>query len=453
MIGAAIRAYFLSQPMRYDESYTFLFFMNRGFLSLFNYQLPNNHVLFTLLARISTLVWGNSPAAIRFPAFLAGIGTIPLTFLLCRALHKSGLFASIAVAVFPYLILYSTNARGYTLLIFLTLALALVGLQVVKRKPSIAGAMTISAIAALGMLTMPSMLFAIAGIYCWLFCLLLIQKQTLRIILSKFVIPVGLTTIIFTMILYTPVIIVSDGLGSLVANTYVQSQTWPEFIRQVIPHVQATIGDFFRNVPVLVLILGSLLIVAGIYASVKKRDWAALLILPLMLLGSAIVFFIQHVIPYPRTWIYFIPLILVYVDAGLTYFNESISKEIRILVIALIFSAGALAALTLISTDAITQYPDTGTFPEARLVVNFLEPRIKSNDLVVGKTPADFPTFYYLWAYDGNDHNGEINIEPRNTFYVVKKSLYSVQDLTGRPVVKLLDFGDMALYQAVTEDK
>jgi hypothetical protein len=82
------------------------------------------------------------------------------------------------------------------------------------------------------------------------------------------------------------------------------------------------------------------------------------------------------------------------------------------------------------------------------MVVNFLEPIMKSNDLVIGKTPADFPTFFYLWAYDGNDHNGEINIEPRKTFYVVKKSLYSVQDLTDRPVIKLLDFGDMALYQA-----
>jgi len=448
MIGVTVRAYFLSQPMRYDESYTFLFFVNRGFLSLFNYQLPNNHVLFTLLARVSTLVWGNSPAAIRFPAFLAGIGCIPLTFLLCRALHKSGLFASIAVAVFPYLILYSTNARGYALVVFLTLALAVVGLQIVKRKPSIAGALPVSAIAALGMLTMPSMLFAIAGVYCWLFCLLLIQGQTLRIILSKFVVPVGLITIIFTMILYTPVIIVSNGVESIVANDYVQSQPWPEFKRQVLPHFQATLGEFFRNVPAVVVILCLILVAAGIYASVRKHDWPALLILPVIFLGSVIIFFIQHAIPYPRTWIYFIPLMLLYVDYGFTFINENISYKIRLLVTALIFSVGAFAALTLISTDAITKYPDTGTFPEARMVVNFLEPIMKSNDLVIGKTPADFPTFFYLWAYDGNDHNGEINIEPRKTFYVVKKSLYSVQDLTDRPVIKLLDFGDMALYQA-----
>jgi len=197
------------------------------------------------------------------------------------------------------------------------------------------------------------------------------------------------------MILYTPVIIVSNGVESIVANDYVLSQPWPEFMRQVIPHVQATISDFFRNVPALVLILCFILIMAGIYASVRKRDWAALLILPMIFLGSAIIFFIQHAIPYPRTWIYFIPLILLYVDSGLTYINESISHKIRLLVTALIFSAGALAALTLISTDAITKYPDTGTFPEARMVVNFLEPRMKSNDLVIGKTPADFPTFYY----------------------------------------------------------
>jgi hypothetical protein len=75
---------------------------------------------------------------------------------------------------------------------------------------------------------------------------------------------------------------------------------------------------------------------------------------------------------------------------------------------------------------------------------------MNSNDLVIEKNPTTNLTLFYLLYYDGNEHNNQNkNIEPRKTFFVVKKSRYSIKDLTGGPVIKLLDFGDMALYQAV----
>jgi hypothetical protein len=454
IMGIGIRAYFLAQPIRYDEAFTFLKFTNQGFINLFYYPLPNNHVLYTLLIKTSTLVWGNSPAAIRLPAFLAGIGSIPLIFCLSRSLRKSGIFASISVSVFPYLILYSTIARGYSLLVLLTIALAYVGVQISTREPSAIGAALLSLIAALGMLTIPSMLFPIAGIYCWLFVLFLIKGHKLRFVLSKFVVPCSLFTVIFTIILYTPVILASNGIESIIANKYVQSQPWSEFIGQVLPHFQATIGDFIRDIPVVVLFICITLAIVGIYDSVRKRDWPSLLLLPTILLGSAVIFFIQHAIPFARTWIYIIPFILLYIDSGFTFIVEILSHRIRFIVTVLLFAAGTFAAISLISKDAIAKYPDTGSFPEAQMVVNYLEPIMKSNDLVYEKTPADYPTYFYLWSYDRNEHNGNINIKPRNTFYIVEKSMYSIKDMTDGPVKKLLDIGDMALYEAVNvEDK
>ena len=90
-VGTGVRGYYLSQPMRYDEAFSFLNFVHRGFPALFFYPLPNNHVLHSILVKAVTQVWGNSPASIRFTAFLAGIATMPLLFCLCRRLGKSGI--------------------------------------------------------------------------------------------------------------------------------------------------------------------------------------------------------------------------------------------------------------------------------------------------------------------------------------------------------------------------
>jgi hypothetical protein len=203
-----------------------------------------------------------------------------------------------------------------------------------------------------------------------------------------------------------------------------------------------------------VLVIGIILGIVGIYDSVTKQDWPLLLLLPMILLGSAVIFFIEHAIPFARTWIYIIPFIVLYIDSGFTFIIEILSYKIRLFVTLLLFIAGTFATISLISKDAIAKYPDTGSFPEAQMVVNYLEPIMNSNDLVYEKTPANYPTYSYLWSFDRNEHNGNINIKPRNTFYIVEKSMYSIQDMTENPVKKLLDIGDTAVYQAVNvEDK
>ena len=448
VIGAGLRGYFLFQPMRYDEAYTFLNFVNQDLSHLFFYPLPNNHVLHSILAKASTLIWGVHPASIRMTAFLAGVGLIPLIFCLCRTLKQSGVFASISAAVFPYLILYSTNARGYSLLVFLTLGLALIGAQTAK-KISVSGAMIFSSIAALGMFTIPSMLFPIASIYCWLACLLIIMGHPHKTILYKFVIPSGLMTIAFTIILYTPVIFVSNGIESIVANRFVQSQPWQEFLSQICSHFQETFSDFSRDIPKTILLTGIMLVIIGIYSSVKKREWAILLILPSILFASIIVFLAKHKIPFPRTWIYVIPFILLVADSGFTYIIEKVQHKIQLFSKVTAFIVGAVIAVSLISTNKITNYPDTGTFPEAQIVAKYLKSVMTTNDRIVVRVPADWPTYFYLWYYGVPEFKTETNPESRKEFFIVQKSRCSIMDMTDKPVINLLNSGDMALYQAV----
>ena len=452
-LGVAVRAYFLSQPMRYDESNTFLHFVNGDISLLFFYPFPNNHVLHTILVKLSTWVFGAHPSTIRFPAFFAGIASIPLMFCLARALFResSAAFATVAMAIFPYLILYSTMARGYTLVVFFTLTLIFVG-ALTAEKPSIAASAVLSVIAALGLLTIPSMAFAVAGVYLWLTCLLLINGNKLPRILREFVIPCAIMTVALTAVFYTPVILVSKGLDTLLANEYVAAQPSEVFFRQLYPHLALTLSDFFRDVPSPVLVVFLALMAIGAYSAAQRSDWAVLLLLPSALAACAFLLLFKHAIPYPRTWIFLLPLMLILADGGWAHCVETLSHGIQKRLHRGIVFAGACYGVWLISANAIVQYPDTGTFPDAARIVRYLKPLMKEGDKVRASIPADYPLYFYLWYYNLRGFRGEA--EPDQTeFFVVQKSNYRFESKIDEPVVKLVAVADAAVYRNVPEDE
>ncbi len=452
-IGIAVRAYFLAQPMRYDEAYTFLNYINGDITRAFYYPIPNNHVLHTLLAKFSTLIWGAHPESIRLPAFLAGIASIPITFCLCRELlqGRSGVFAAASIAVFPYLILYSTNARGYSIIVFLSLALMLVGGRF-SRKPSVEASAILSLIAAFGLMTIPSMAFPIAGIYLWLFCVYLLNGNPLKVVLREFVFPTAIMTVAFGAVLYSPVLFVTNGLQSLVSNEFVQAQPSEVFFSEVYAHFAETIADYTRDIPNALLIFCSILVVLGMYSAASQGNWAIFLLLPSLLGASAVLFIVKHAIPFPRTWIYMIPAILIVADAGWTYCIEKLSKPFRIFAVNLMLLAGASYAVFLISTNAIEKYPDTGNFAEALAVASYLESAMNHGDAVDGIVPVDYPTYFYLWYQNMGDIRPRRDNPTQGKFYIVKKSAYSIEETTEDRVVKVFEMDDAAIYKSLPEE-
>ena len=453
-VGLVIRAYFLAEPMRHGESYTFLNFVNQGPFFLFYYPLPNNHVLHTLFVKFSTLIWGAHPVSIRFPAFLFGIASIPLIFCLCRKVmhQRCGILAATAMAVVPCMVGPSVNARGYSLLIFLTLALAFVGMHVVER-PSLLGWAVVSLIASLGMLTVPTMVFAIAGVYLWLACLLFLNRKTLAAILREFVIPCAIMTFVFTFILYVPCIVASGGMKSIVANYTIRSLHWKVFFPQVYPHVRAVFPYYFDKIPRPLSFLGMLFLVAGMFGALRKRDWPLLLLLPSMLLGGAAVLAAKHSIPPERIWVYLIPFGFVLADVGLTYLSGRLPRGLQSLLPVLIVALASLYAVSMMSRGT-TGKNAVRTFPEAPLMVKYLKPLLSSNDIIHLKRPADETMRFYFWYYGVPiEKEAAVNMAVGKEFFVVKKSRYSIDDLTERPVLKLLDLDDAALYQLLRPEE
>src|SRR2546430_17708472 len=73
LVGPGVHHQCTEDPMRYDESYSFLHFVARPLdIGLTRYPLPNNHVFQTLLAHVAWLVFGDDPPVLRLPALVAG---------------------------------------------------------------------------------------------------------------------------------------------------------------------------------------------------------------------------------------------------------------------------------------------------------------------------------------------------------------------------------------------
>jgi hypothetical protein len=451
-LGVAVRGYFLVQPMRYDEASTFLTFVNGDFTRMFSYTFPNNHVLHTILVRLATSILGAHPSTIRLPAFLAGVLAIPLVFCLGRVLlrQRTAAFATIAVAVFPYLILFSTNARGYTLIVFFTLMLMLVAV-LTAAAPSKASSALLSAIAALGLLTVPTMAFPIAGVYLWLTCLLLLNGNPVRSVLRDFVIPCALLTVVFSVVFYTPVILVSKGVEPVLANDYVAAQASEEFFRRLPAHLTSTFEDFSRDVPGPILFAWAVLMALGAYSTVKRRDWAILLLLPSVLAACAVLLLLKHAIPYPRTWIFLLPMALILADAGWSHCLAGLSRRLQWRIHRGFTFAAACYAVWLISTNAIAHYPDTGAFPEAKAVASHLKPIMKDGDKVHAAIPADYPLYFYLWYHNVREFRGEATQEEA-TFVVVQRDNFEFDPQVQEAVVKRFDVADAAVYQVVPEE-
>jgi mannosyltransferase len=122
-LAALVRLPGLGHDLWIDEIATVLGFVHLPFDELLTrYPSPNHQVLYSALARISLLVFGEEPWAVRLPAYLFGVATVPALYILARVgLTRIEALGASAVFAFSYHHAYfSQNARGYTGYIFLS---------------------------------------------------------------------------------------------------------------------------------------------------------------------------------------------------------------------------------------------------------------------------------------------------------------------------------------------
>lgn len=124
MAAFAIRIWGLNSDLWIDEVFTLLDFVRQPVGTIItSFPSQNQHMLFSLLARLSTDVFGESAWAIRLPSVIFGVGSIWAFFFLARKLfgNREALLGCALMTVSYHHIWYSQNARGYMGLLFFTL--------------------------------------------------------------------------------------------------------------------------------------------------------------------------------------------------------------------------------------------------------------------------------------------------------------------------------------------
>src|ERR1043166_9594080 len=117
-LAIVLRAVDLTTGLRLDERLTYQLFVAQSWATaVSDYSQVNNHIFHTVLAKIATGVFGPWLWALRLPAFIAGVLSVPATFAAFRPLYgsRAALVAAGLVATCSEMVEYGANARGYSL--------------------------------------------------------------------------------------------------------------------------------------------------------------------------------------------------------------------------------------------------------------------------------------------------------------------------------------------------
>jgi hypothetical protein len=398
VLAIACRLAALGQPMRYDEAVTWALFAGRSWTTIVTwYPFPNNHVLHSLLAKAAASLAPWSPWALRLPAFLAGVAIVPLTWAVGRRFAgiAAGLGGAALAAGSTSLVLYSTNARGYSLVGALSLGLVLVADRL-RERPTAARWLAYALLAAAGLFTIPVMLYPFGAVSLWL-SIDALQRPApdRRARVAALAASCGAAAAI-AGVCYLPIIRTS-GLASLADNRFVAGSSWSSFVASLPRHVLQTLGTWTEPFPWWAVPIGLVLaLFGGRRAEPRERPSLALATIA----WSTVLLLATHRTPFVRVWLWMLPLYLVAVARGM----ETLVRRLAARAgspgtswesTGPVLLAAGVVALAL-GTGAAERTDDTGTFRGAREAAGLIAPRLRPGDRVLAPLPTNGPLLYYF---------------------------------------------------------
>jgi 4-amino-4-deoxy-L-arabinose transferase-like glycosyltransferase len=405
LAAVLVRVLFLSRPISHDEAYTYIAFASRSWLALISdYHLPNNHIFHSILVKIATGLLGSQPWAVRTPAFLASVLSVPAGYLLAYRLYSrwTALLSSALIATLPVMILYGSNARGYAQYTLFTLLLFSLAVYL-KSCCNLAGWLLFALIAALGFYTLPMMLYPLGGIMGWLLVSAFIEDPRLaygsRLGFLKYEFAAGLLIVFLTGLFYLPVILWGTGWKSLAANPFVERLNFSDFYETFWSRMQDTRGEWMKDLPgwLGIFLSSGFVLSLLLHHSISRVKVSTQLV---MFGWLAVVLLVQRPNPIVRIWTFLIPLFAIWTTSG---WVELLSK-IR-LAPGRILNLGALLAVAgTVFLSGMAYQRTHFEFPawqpaqgRVEQVVRFIQPRVQEGDIIVISS-EDAPA---LWYYSG----------------------------------------------------
>lgn len=124
VLAISLRIYHANTGLWIDEYLTLVRYVRLDALYIAtNFYDDNQHWLYSLLARFSITVFGESPWSLRLPAIVFGVASVFATYWVGMRIfgRDVALIAALLLTISYHHIWYSQNARGYSMLLFGTL--------------------------------------------------------------------------------------------------------------------------------------------------------------------------------------------------------------------------------------------------------------------------------------------------------------------------------------------
>lgn len=433
--GAFLRISYIDQPMRLDEAETYnQYIANSIFVRVISdYRFPNNHILHTALMYFSAKFFGSAPSFLRLPAMLGGVAMIIGVYFLARKLFDKNvaLFSALIVATSSYLIEYSTNARGYTLMAFFALLMLYAAHRIVFQNQ---GWFLFSISTFLGFLTLPTTLYVYLGALAWLaFYVYRTEKKGRRKKIRQFAIYCLAVPVVLVFFGYLPAIIFS-GFKAISAAKHVTPLSLENYINQIPITLKDAFTLWHRDYSLVSRIFFAfsfLTVVIGYFSFLKKtaasveddrprfknllqRNRSSTSLIFSIFISTFAVSLFQRIIPYQRTLTFLIPLYAIVAGFGVSSLLQILLKKF----FAPVYYFFAILLLiylsnTILINKSVLRSGETGAFPDAEVIVNFLRDKIKPGDQILAETPAKEILYFYLQKYGINPLILEANYRPR----------------------------------------
>lgn len=404
---ALVGAFFLRIPMRYDESYTFLVFALKPFDELVaDYHLPNNHIFHTLLVRAAYLLFGDEPWVIRLPAYLAGLIVIPLTAWVGRLFYdaRTGLLAAVFTAASLQWLDFITNGRGYTLVALFCLLVLGLAVYLVQRKNRFAWFLWIL-FAALGLYTIPTMLYPFGMVCVWMGLSALLQDtgEAYRGRFLVYLVGAGILVVVLTVIFYVPVF-TGMGVDSVTGNRFVSAMEGEAFVESIFARLKKTLEFWVWGIPAGVSVAWGVGFVASLVFHRRMARRRVHLFVPLLLWSAALLIF-QRVAPPPRVWSFLLPLAFLWASAGLVFLARAalgrLSGQLpveRLLLVGCLL-LGVFLFANQVRMQLTYDFYARGQIGEPEDSAFFARATLEPGDLFVSVLPINLPTRYYFYLH------------------------------------------------------
>lgn len=387
--GATLRVAALNDLVTYDEAYTYTSFATQSWWgAISDYSLPNNHLLHTLLVKLSTSLLGNHPYTMRLPAFLAGIFVIYLTYQLGKHFYQNetALAAAALVAWLPAMVRYDTDARGYSLVNLFTLLAWLAAARALQTN-QLRYWLLLSLALTLGMFTIPTMTLPAGGIYLWTLAEALLRKENRRSFYWG-LFGSGALGVLLTILLYTPVLVIS-GWRKLLANNFVQPVPAAAYFPGILSErLQGTWQMWNLDLP---LIVGLILSLGILLSLILHRRIASTRLHLAVPMGVWLAFYILLRRPdaYDRFWAFLLAPLLLWASAGLLCLPHYRKGLTGVALIALLLAVGQT-----IPTIATRWQKLNNT----EMIADYLQEGLRPGDMLLVGYPNNAPLWYYLTA-------------------------------------------------------